>query len=104
MYRSFSRAPPPCLFEPQANMIKRILVALDPDSDTPVATRYAAEIARRHGSHVVGLAVVDTGQIEAAGRGGGVGSMYYAEKLKENLTEETRQKAHELIKSFEAAM
>ena len=89
---------------PATNMIKRILVALDPDSDTPIATRYAAEIARRHGAHVVGLAVVDTGQIEAAGRGGGVGSMYYAEKLKENLTEETRQKAHELIRSFEASM
>lgn len=85
-------------------MIRRILVALDPDSDTPVATRYAAEIARLHGSQVVGLAVVDTGQIEAAGRGGGVGSMYYAEKLKENLTEETRQKARELMQIFGAAM
>lgn len=85
-------------------MIKRILVALDPDSDTPVATRYAADIARRHEAHVVGLAVVDTGQIEAAGRGGGVGSMYYAEKLKENLTEETRQTARELIARFEASM
>lgn len=85
-------------------MIKRILVALDPDSDTPVATRYAADIARRHEAHVVGLAVVDTGQIEAAGRGGGIGSMYYAEKLKENLTEETRQKARELIDRFQASM
>lgn len=85
-------------------MIKRILVALDTDTDTPVATRYAAEIARRYDADVVGLAVVDTGHIEAAGRGGGVGSMYYAEKLKENLTEETRGRAQELIMQFEAAM
>lgn len=85
-------------------MIKRILVALDPDIDTPIATRFAAEIARRHDADVFGLAVVDTGQIEAAGRGGGIGSMYYAEKLKENLTEETRTKAIELIREFEAAM
>ncbi len=85
-------------------MIRRILVALDPDSDTPIATRYAAEIARRYEARVVGLAVIDTGMIEAAGRGGGVGSMYYAEKLKENLTEETRQKANELIQTFEASM
>lgn len=85
-------------------MIKRILVALDADSDTHVATRFAADIARRYDAQVVGLAVIDTGQIEAAGRGGGVGSMYYAEKLKVNLTEETRLKANELIQIFESAM
>jgi len=85
-------------------MIKRILVALDTDSDTPVATRYASEIADRYDAEIVGLAVVDTGQIEAASRGGGVGSMYYGEKLKENLTEETREKAAELLSEFHAAL
>lgn len=85
-------------------MIKRILVALDPDSDTPAATRYAAEIARRHGAELTGLAVVDTGSIEAGARGGAVGSMYYAEKLRENLTEETRAKARELISEFEQSI
>lgn len=85
-------------------MIKRILVALDTDSDTPVATRYASEIADRYDAEIVGLAVVDTGQIEAASRGGGVGSMYYGEKLKENLTEETREKAAELLSEFHVAL
>jgi len=85
-------------------MIKRILVALDTDSDTPIATRYASEIADRYDAEIVGLAVVDTEQIEAASRGGGVGSMYYAEKLKENLTEETREKAAELLSEFHSAL
>lgn len=85
-------------------MIKRILVALDPDSDTRAATLYAAEIATRHGAELTGLAVVDTGSIEAGARGGAVGSMYYAEKLRENLTEETRAKAREIIDQFEASI
>lgn len=85
------------------SMIKRILVALDPDSDTPVATRYAAEIARRHDAEIIGLGVVDTGSIEAGARGGGIGSMYYAEKLRENLTEETHARARQLIREFEEA-
>lgn len=85
-------------------MIKRILVALDPDSDTPVAIRYAADVAERNGAVVVGLAVVDAGSIEAETRGGGIGSMYYAGKLRENLTEETRARARELVAKFEASM
>ena len=81
-------------------MIKRILVALDPDSDTQVATQYAVEIAGRSGAVVTGIAVVDMGSIEASSIGGGIGSMYYAEKLRENLTAETRQKAQELARRF----
>ncbi len=85
-------------------MIKRILVPLDPDSDTPVATRYATEIARLHDATVTGLAVVDTEGIAEGARGGGIGSLYYAEKLRARLTEETRTRAHELIQAFDEAM
>lgn len=85
-------------------MIKKILVALDPDTDTPVATRYAADIARRYGGTVTGLAVVDMGSIEASGRGGGIGSMYLMEKVQENLTAEARTEARRLTDEFEAAM
>ena len=85
-------------------MIKRILVALDPDSDTPVATRYAADVATRYEAEVSGLAVVDLENIEADTRGGGIGSMYYAEKLRENLTEETRAAAERLIATFDRAL
>ena len=82
-------------------MIKRILVALDPDSDSKVATQYAIGIAGKTGARITGLAVVDTKNIEASSRGGGIGSMYYAEKLKENLTKETREEARRLISEFE---
>jgi nucleotide-binding universal stress UspA family protein len=85
-------------------MIKRILVALDPDSDTPVATKYAVEIAQRFGARVTGLAVVDMGSIESSAKGGGVGSMYYAEKLRENLTAESRERARNLALSFRASV
>lgn len=85
-------------------MIKRILVALDPDSDTPIATRYAIQIARNTGASLTGLAVVDSGSIESSARGGGVGSMYYAEKLREELTEESRSKARELLQAFERTL
>ena len=81
-------------------MIRRILVALDLDSDTTVATRYALEIACRFGARVTGVAVVDMGSIEASVKGGGIGSMYYAEKLRENLTTEAREKALLLTESF----
>lgn len=85
-------------------MIKRILVPLDPDDDTPVAIRYATEIARTHSACVTGLAVVDTEGIAEGARGGGIGSLYYAEKLRARLTEETRSRAHELSRSFDDAM
>ena len=85
-------------------MIKKILVALDADSDTPVATRYAADIARRYAAEVTGLAVVDMGSIEASSRGGGIGSMYYAEKIQENLTAEARSVARQLTNAFKEAM
>ena len=44
-------------------MIKRILVALDPDEDTPLATRYAIELAKRTEASITGLAPVDTTRI-----------------------------------------
>ncbi|MDE2996457.1 MAG: universal stress protein [Bacteroidota bacterium] len=40
-------------------MIKRILVALDPDSDSKVATQCAILIARQTEARITGLAVID---------------------------------------------
>lgn len=83
-------------------MTQRILVVLDPDSDTPVATDTAIDIAREHGGEVTGLAFVDKDSIGTETAGGGIGSMYFAERLREQLTEETRQKARVLIDAFTA--
>ena len=81
-------------------MTQRILVVLDPDSDTPIATETAIDVAQRYGGEVTGLAFVDKDSIGHEAVGGGIGSMYFAERLREQLTEETRQRAHELIAQF----
>lgn len=84
-------------------MVKRILVALDQDADTPVAVDYAFDVAHRNIAEVTGLAVVDVDRIESTSSGGGIGSMYYAEKLREKLTNKTRIRAQELVDEFSHA-
>lgn len=81
-------------------MLKRILVALDFDSDTSVATRYAIEIAHRTGAQVTGLAIVDQQGIRSEASGAGMGAMYYAEKLQLALSDEARAQAHHLLRGF----
>ena len=84
-------------------MIRTILVALDPATDTHVAVQYAADVARRHEATVTGLAVIDMKHIAAEAHGGGIGSMYQAEKLRANLTAEAQATAHTLLETFEKA-
>lgn len=84
-------------------MIKRILVALDPGTDTQVATRYGIDFAREHDAELTGLAVVDLKSIGQQAQGGGIGSMYYAEQVEERLTETARAKAAGLVAAFSAA-
>ena len=81
-------------------MTRRILVALDPDSDTPVATQTAIDIAKRHDAEVTGLAFVDRDNIDRDALGGGIGSMHFAERLRETLTEETKGEAVSLVRAF----
>lgn len=92
----------PCTFSALASsvMTRRILVVLDPDGDTTVATDTAIQLARRYDAEVTGLAFIDKESIEADTRGGGIGSMYYAERLRERLTKETRERAYELVRQF----
>ena len=85
-------------------MIKRILIALDSDTDTPASTRYATAIARRFEAEVVGVAVVDTGSIEKEARGGGIGSMYLMEKVETGMKAEAREVAGGLLESFRVAV
>jgi nucleotide-binding universal stress UspA family protein len=86
-------------------MIKRILVALDPGEDTHVAIRYAAALAQRHGAIVSGLAVIDTKHIATAvGPGGAIGGMYYAELSRQHMTDQARDTARELLRTFDTAL
>ena len=81
-------------------MIKRILVGLDPSADTLVATRYAISLAHNFNAHLTGLAIIDMKNIEADISAGGIGSIYYAEQMRENLEKMTRERAVELISTF----
>ncbi|NBC18334.1 MAG: universal stress protein [Bacteroidetes bacterium] len=86
-------------------MIKRILVALDPGEDTPVAIRYAAALAQRHGATVSGLAVIDTKHIATSvGPGGAIGGMYYAGLSRQHMTEQARETARDLLHRFDTAL
>lgn len=83
-------------------MIKRILVALDADPDTLVATAYAAEIAQDFDAEVSGLAVVDTKHIATeVGGGGAIGGMYYADQIRKSLSDKSRAAARDLLATFE---
>ncbi|MFN1834153.1 universal stress protein [Balneola sp. MJW-20] len=82
-------------------MIKRILVALDLDNDTPIAIRYAISLAERFDASISGLAIVDTGHIDSTVGVGPIGTMYYAQQLHNHLTEEARTRAGELLETFE---
>lgn len=84
-------------------MIKRIVVALDPDEDTPIAIQYAVKLAKRFDAELTGLAVVDLGNIYA-GVGGGYGSEFNAMELWKELSQETRDRAVKLLDQFKQSV
>lgn len=84
-------------------MIRSILVGLDLDSDTSIAIQYALEIAERCRAHVTGLALIDSGSIEASARGGGIGSTYLGRRVERKLGATSRDLALELTGRFRSA-
>lgn len=85
-------------------MIKRILVALDPDGDTPVATRFAIRLAKKFDASVTGLAIVDTSNIDATIAVGGYGSEMLGYDVWIEMTDETRDTANRLLKTFSSSV
>lgn len=85
-------------------MIKRILVALDPAEDTPVATRYAISLSRISDASLTGLAVVDTSNIYTDVGGGDMNTAHYARQLWEEMSEETREVAKKLLDKFKTSV
>ncbi len=85
-------------------MIKRILVALDPDADTPVATRFAIRLAKRFDAEVTGLTVVDVGNLNSMIGVGGYGTEHAAREIWVEMTGETQKVAQDLLDSFKKAV
>lgn len=85
-------------------MIKRILVALDPDSDTPVATRYAIRLAKRYDASLTGLAVIDQSSIDLAIDIGGYGTEAMGQQIWTAMANDSRKVADKLLKSFKNAV
>lgn len=81
-------------------MIKRILVALDPDGDTPVATRFALRLAKRFDASVTGLAVVDTSNIDSTLAIGGYGTEMLGNVVWSEMAEEIQEVADKLLNKF----
>lgn len=81
-------------------MIKRIVVALDPDDDTPVATKYAIRLAKRFDASLTGLAVVDKSNIDAAITLGGYGTELLGHEIWSEMADETRKVAEKLLENF----
>ncbi|MDX1671626.1 MAG: universal stress protein [Balneolaceae bacterium] len=85
-------------------MIKRILVALDPDIDTQIAKKHAIELAKTHEAALSGLAVVNLEHIESEVGTGGIGTIYYAQQLREHMAEQSRKTAGRLLDEFEMSV
>jgi nucleotide-binding universal stress UspA family protein len=85
-------------------MIKRILVALDPDEDTPVATQFAIRLAKRFDASLTGLAVVDISNIHSMIGVGGYGTEIYGRQIWTEMADETRRVAEKLLNSFKHAV
>jgi nucleotide-binding universal stress UspA family protein len=82
-------------------MIKRILVALDPDEDTPIATQYALRLAKRFNASLTGLAVIDTSNLRSVIGVGGYGTEAIGREMWLEMTEETKEVAEMLLRKFE---
>jgi len=85
-------------------MLRRLLVALDPDPDSSLATRYAILLAKRFDAELFGLAVVDTKSINAEISGGSIGAIYYADQLRRYLSNRALDTGKKLINSFKEAV
>lgn len=86
-------------------MIKRILVALDVDTDTPIAVNHAIKLAKTFDASITGLAIVDSSNIAANVGGDAIGATYYPdyylEDLGKHMAEEAREEAGKLLENFE---
>jgi nucleotide-binding universal stress UspA family protein len=82
-------------------MIKRILIALDTDHDTPIATQYGISLAKQFDASLTGLAVVDISNVYPSGIVGKPDATHHARNLWEELSKESRDIAESLLDNFQ---
>lgn len=83
--------------------LRRILVGLDGSSWSRAAVEAAADIARRTGAALTGVAVLDPKEIEEAVGPAPAGAIYFAEKREQQLLEKAREHVSKLIGAFRSA-
>ncbi len=83
-------------------MIKRILVGLSGTSYTPVAIRYAVELATRHDAELTGVTVIDISQLENVGPIP-LGGSQWAIELREHRIVVARVHIEQAVQEFEQA-
>jgi len=85
-------------------MIRRVLVALDPDVDTQIATMYGIALEKKNKASITGLAVVDSAKFSYYYEGGGIGTLYYPDNLSDYFTENARKEARKLLANFKQSV
>ncbi len=81
-------------------MIKRILVPLDPSPFTESVIEFAIAMAKRHGSELTGLVILDLPGIEKSIGAVPLGGSYYADQLEKAKKEEAKERIDKLIEKF----
>jgi nucleotide-binding universal stress UspA family protein len=83
-------------------MVKRVLVALSGTPFTPIAVKWAIELAQRQGASLTGVTVVDTERLSDVGPVP-IGGSAAARSLAEHRVAVTQQQIEEEIAGFEKA-
>lgn len=83
-------------------MVKRVLVALSGTPCTPIAVKWAVELAQRHGASLTGVTVVDTERLSDVGPVP-LGGAAAARSLAEHRVAVTQEHIEQEIAGFERA-
>jgi nucleotide-binding universal stress UspA family protein len=83
-------------------MIQRILVGLGSEPYSYVATRYAVELAQRHGAELAAIAIIDLDRLRQVGSVP-IGASAAAKDLREHRIGQAHQVIDQLVRQFETA-
>ncbi len=86
----------------EKNMIKSILIPLDPSPYTDSAIEVGCRMAKYHGAQLTGLVILDIPGIEKQIGPIPIGGSYYADKLEEKHTKHAQERIDQLSHKFRA--